>query len=531
MKYRITALFMAVAMLLAALPIPANAATASAAAPCRQGSDIFLFSQDAAAWLDAGLHDGNSFIRNGYTLLYYLLWPGAKLVHVVGSAALFFSNLSFAPDLSKDAWYLKPPPANAAEQLAVLPSERQIAHAALEYYGFVHFGINTFMDAEWGTGREDPALFNPTGLDTDQWAKTMADAGMKGAILTAKHHDGFCLWPTAFSEHSVKNSPYKNGQGDIVKEFADSCRKYGLKFGFYLSPWDMHEPTYGTGEAYDDFYKAQLRELLTGYGEVTFVWLDGANGEGPNGKKQEYDRQSYFDLVRELQPNAVMCVMGPDVAWVGNENGLANGNVSSIKGSAGSLRWAKSECDVSLRPGWFYHEDENPKTLGQLMHIYYNSVGMNCALLLNVPPNKEGLFDQKDVDRLLEFRKEIDRIYASPVVPAIKPEASAILVDDASSYAFSDDEYFLDFEFDTPRRVKHIVLSEDSNACSERMQKAAVYAKWGPWLLKVGEAQSAGNKTIVRLGIGLFTPRAASWRIVVEQSKANPVLRYVGLYA
>ena len=447
------------------------------------------------------------------------------------SISAFFNGMpvfAVRTDFSNDAWYLRPPPANAAEQLAVLPSPRQIAHAELEYYGFIHFGMNTFTGREWGDGAENPALFNPTALDTDQWAKAMADAGMKGAILTAKHHDGFCLWPTAYSEHSVKNSPYKNGQGDVVAEFAQSCRKYGLKFGFYLSPWDRHEPTYGTGEGYNEFYKQQLRELLTGYGDVTFVWLDGANGEGPNGKVQEYDWQGFYDLVRELQPGAVMCVAGPDVAWVGNEDGLANGNVSSIRGNPGSLRWAKSECDVSIRPGWFYHGDQQPKSLSQLMHIYYNSVGMNCALLLNIPPNTAGLFDQKDVNRLAEFRREIDKIYASPVIPAEASVPDAVLADDAQSYMLSDTEYVIDFKLPSRERLKHVVLSEDSNAYSERIQAFTVYAKLGPLYIRVGRAQSAGNKTIVKLGS--LVPRTDSYRIVVERAKANPVLRYVGFY-
>ena len=441
-----------------------------------------------------------------------------------GSFALF----AVKGDVSADAWFLKDPPANVAEELAVLPSPRQSAHARLEYYGFVHFGINTFTGREWGTGEEDPALFNPGKLDTDQWAKAMADAGMKGAILTAKHHDGFCLWPSAHTEHCVKNSPWQNGQGDVVREFADSCRKYGLKFGFYLSPWDRHETSYGAGAAYDEFYMAQLRELLTGYGDVTFVWLDGANGEGPGGKKQEYAWQDYYALVRELQPGAVMCVAGPDVAWVGNEDGLANGNVSSVRGQPGSLRWAKSECDVSIRPGWFYHGDQRPKSTGQLMHIYYNSVGMNCALLLNIPPNKDGLFDEKDVCRLREFRREIGKIYANPVVSSVKPEARAILLDDAQAYAFSGTEYALDFTLDACKRLKHVVLSEDADATSERVRAFTVYAKLGPWYIRVGRGQSAGNKTIVKLGA--LTPRTKEYRLVIEQSKAAPVIRFVGLY-
>ena len=444
-----------------------------------------------------------------------------SLVSLWVSVTVFFGGFSiFAVkiDVSKDAWFLKEPPADAEEQLALLPTERQIAHAALEYYGFVHFGINTLTGAEWGTGTEDPAIFNPAGLDTDQWAKAMADGGMKGAILTAKHHDGFCLWPSAYTEHSVKNSPWRDGQGDIVKEFSDSCRKYGLKVGFYLSPWDMHEPSYGTGEGYDEYYTRQLRELLTNYGEVSFVWFDGANGEGPNGKRQEYDWDSYYGLVRELQPNAVTCVAGPtpDVAWVGNEEGLAKGNVSSIRNRGGRLIWAKSECDVSIRPGWFYHEDEQPKELDQLMHIYYNSVGMNCALLLNVPPNKEGLFDQKDVDRLLEFRRGIDKIYAKEFPAEMTAQSEGGL------------DYAYDFQLEAIRRVRHVVLSEDSNVTSERIQKLTVYAKLGPLYIRVGQAQSAGTKTIVRLGS--LTPWATTYRIVIEQAKANPVLRDVKFY-
>jgi len=290
----------------------------------------------------------------------------------------------------------------------------------------------------------------------------------------------------------------------------------------------MHEPTYGLGEAYDEFYRAQLRELLTGYGEVAFVWLDGASGPGVNGTRQEYDRESYYDLVRELQPNAVICVAGPDVAWVGNENGLANGNVSSVRGQPGSLRWAKSECDVSIRQGWFYHGDQKPKSAAQLMHIYYNSVGMNCALLLNIPPDSDGLFDQADVCRLKEFRSKIDSIYANPVAAAVKPGAQALLADDARSYAFSETEYFLDFTLESRTRLRHVVLSEDSDVYSERVRQFSVYARLGPWYIRVGRAQSAGNKTIVKLGA--LTPWAREYRLVIEQSKAAPVLRFVGLY-
>jgi len=456
--------------------------------------------------------------------------------------SMFFGGVftfSLRNDFSKDAWFLKQQPANAAEQLAFLPTERQTAHAELEYYGFVHFGVNTFTGLQLGTGKEDPKIFNPAKLDTDQWAKSMADAGMKGAILTAKHHDGFCLWPSAYTEFSVKNSAYQGGRGDVVREFADSCRKYGLKFGFYLSPFDLNAPSFGQGEAYNDYFVQQLEELLSNYGDVFAVWFDNYITDEYKGR-QTYDWNRFTALIREKQPMAVVCVGPPDldVAWVGNEDGLANGNVSSVRERAGKLIWAKSECDVSIRSSWFYLDKEVPKTTTQLMHIYYNSVGMNCALLLNIPPNRDGLFDEKDVKQLLAFRKKIDEIYASPVIPAAvslldkdgsvnrSAALDTILNDDADSYVFSDTEYILDVQLQTPERLKHIILSEDSNHYSERVRKASVYAKWGPWYMRIGKAESAGNKTIVKLST--LTPRASEYRIVIEESKAAPVLRYVG---
>ncbi|MCL2508523.1 MAG: alpha-L-fucosidase [Oscillospiraceae bacterium] len=448
------------------------------------------------------------------------------------------STFALKTDFSKDAWYLKPPPPDAAEQLAILPAERQIMHAEMEFYAFFHFGINTFTDSELGTGREDPAIFNPTKLDTDQWIKGVADAGMKGAIITAKHHDGFCLWPTEYSEFSVKNSPY---QGDVVAEFAESCRKYGVKFGFYLSPFDMNAPSFGQGVAYNDYFVSQLGELLSNYGDVFEVWFDNYITEEYKGR-QDYDWDRWVAIIRELQPNAVIAVgpPNPDVAWVGNESGLANGNVSSVRMRAGNMIWAKSECDVSIRDGWFYHENQQPKTLAQLMHIYYNSVGMNCALLLNIPPNKDGLVNEKDIKQLVKMKNAIEDIYARPVTPATVTIADkdgnvndsnavkAIAADNAESYAFSDTEYIVDFKLDSAARLKHIVLSEDSNRCSERIQRFSVYAKMGFLYVRVGTAESAGNKTIVKLSA--LTPCTDSYRIVVEQSKAAPVLRYVGLY-
>lgn len=319
----------------------------------------------------------------------------------------------------------------------VVPSKRQLQWQELELTAFIHFGINTFTDNEWGSGKEDPVLFNPTQLDTDQWVRELKDAGFKMVILTAKHHDGFCLWQTETTEHSVRNSPWEGGKGDVVADLAASCEKYDMQLGLYLSPWDRNHPTYGEGDAYNQVYLEQLRELLTNYGRVDEVWFDGANGEGPNGKRQEYDWGSVLSLIRELQPDAVTAIMGVDARWVGNERGygretewsatvLPPGSLPQAMGTeeklgisatsddlgsrellekASEIFWYPSEVDVSIRPGWFYHEsqDSQVKSLEQLADIYFSSVGMNSSLLLNIPPNREGLLSEPDVLRIREF--------------------------------------------------------------------------------------------------------------------------------
>lgn len=313
------------------------------------------------------------------------------------------------------------------------PAPRQLAWQQLETTAFLHFTVNTFTDKEWGDGTESPAIFNPTKLNARQWIKTLKDAGFRMAIITAKHHDGFCLWPSKLTEHSVKNSPWKNGKGDVVREVADACREYGLKFGVYLSPWDRHEPRYGTA-AYNDFYKAQLRELLTNYGPIAEVWFDGAKGE--NAKDMTYDFDGYWALVRELQPQAVMFSdAGPDVRWVGNEagnagetcwstintEGMAPG-VADAKylntGDPAGKRWIPAETDVSIRPGWFYHPAEDAKVRSghNLANLYYQSVGRNSLLLLNVPPNREGLLSEPDVASLREFRQILNETFKTNYV-------------------------------------------------------------------------------------------------------------------
>lgn len=334
----------------------------------------------------------------------------------------------------------------------VRPSARQLAWYDTGFYGFVHFGVNTFTDREWGDGSEDPAIFDPKALDCDQWASAAKATGMKGLIITAKHHDGFCLWPSRHTEHSIKNSPFRGGNGDVVGEMAAACHRAGLKFGFYLSPWDRNSALYGT-EKYNDYYKAQLTELLTMYGDVFMVWFDGACGEGPNGKKQEYDFKGYIDLVRKYQPSA--CIFndaGPDVRWVGNESGTARfaewavmprelakfaqvqtgpmplnfpgalehvyntqpelGAISNIVTSSG-LCFCPAETDMSIRPGWFWHENETPHSLERLKKTYITSVGGNSALNLNIPPDRNGLFDSRDVRRLEEFGSWLRHAFGS----------------------------------------------------------------------------------------------------------------------
>lgn len=318
------------------------------------------------------------------------------------------------------------------------PSSAQLAWQRDELAMFLHFGVNTFTDREWGDGSEDPVIFNPTQLDARQWARTAREAGFGTLILTAKHHDGFCLWPTKTTDHSVAQSAWRNGQGDVVRELVDACRAEGLKAGVYLSPWDRHEPRYGDSARYNDFYCEQLTELLTRYGVVSEVWFDGANGEGPNGRKQVYDWPRVWNLVRRYQPNAVIFSdAGPDVRWIGNERGAAGEtNWSTVdpavvpypgatgdavirmlqEGDPNGSAWRPGETDVSIRPGWFYHpaEDTRVKSAEELVDLYFTSVGRNSKLLLNVPPTRDGRLHDRDVASVLAMRQTLQVLFAAP---------------------------------------------------------------------------------------------------------------------
>ena len=321
-----------------------------------------------------------------------------------------------------------------------LPSRAQLEWQREELALFLHFGVNTFSDREWGDGRESPASFTPSALDCRQWARAAKAGGFRAMILTAKHHDGFCLWPTRTTRHSVASSPWREGKGDLVREFTDACRAEGLKAGLYLSPWDRNNPSYGDSPRYNDLYCEQLTELLGNYGLIHEVWFDGANGEGPNGKRQVYDWPRFWSLVRKLQPKAVMFSdAGPDIRWIGNERGSAGEtNWSTMDPAAvpypgasgeGIIRalqqgdphgtvWRPGETDVSIRPGWFYHpaEDARVKSVDELVGLYFTSVGRNSKLLLNVPPTRAGLLHDTDVSRLADMRTRLTALFAKDLI-------------------------------------------------------------------------------------------------------------------
>jgi len=322
---------------------------------------------------------------------------------------------------------------------------------------FLHFGVNTFTDREWGDGREDPQIFAPAALDARAWARTARAAGFRAMILTAKHHDGFCLWPTRTTDHSVASSPFRGGQGDLVREFVDACRAEGLRPGLYCSPWDRNHPAYGDSARYNDVFIAQLTELLSNYGRIAEVWFDGANGEGPNGRRQVYDWPRTFAAVRRLQPDAVMFSdAGPDVRWIGNENGVAGDTCWSTidpaaipwpgfdapgvgahlqRGDPDGTVWRPGETDVSIRPGWFWHPAENGRVrdADNLLDLYATSVGRNSKLLLNVPPTRDGLLHEADTAALLAFRAGHDAKFGRAVRPrAGRPVtfSTAVLAED-----------------------------------------------------------------------------------------------------
>ena len=358
-----------------------------------------------------------------------------------------------------------------------IPSAKQLAWADLEYYGFIHFNMNTFTNVEWGEGKENPSSFNPSALDCNQWARIAKKAGMKGLILTAKHHDGFALYPSKYTSHSVAKSPWKNGKGDVVKELSEACKKYGLKLGIYLSPWDRFHPAYGTDD-YNQVYAKMQEELLTNYGPIFEFWYDGANGEGPNGKKQVYDWPLFHSMVNKYQPNAVQFSdAGPDIRWVGNERGYSYDTMWSPilrdkiypgcpdfdnyrNGQENGTHWVSPEVDVSIRPGWYYHpeQDDKVKTPDSLLKIYAASVGRNANLLLNIPVDTRGLIHENDSASLMGFAA----IRTKSLVNLLKGNSSDPLFDGKNSTYWMASLKKNDIQVDlkTPQKVNTIMLQE-----------------------------------------------------------------------
>jgi alpha-L-fucosidase len=428
----------------------------------------------------------------------------------------------------------------------VRPTKEQLEWQEAELSMFLHFGVNTFTNREWGEGSEDPRGFNPTNLDPAQWIAVAKDAGFRYLIMTAKHHDGFCLWPSRYTEHSVKASPWRGGKGDVVAEFARAVHSAGLKLGFYLSPWDRHERTYGDSPAYNRHFVNQLTELLTQYGEVAEVWFDGACGEGPNGKRQEYDWPAYYETIRKLQPHALIAICGPDIRWVGNEDGYARETEWSVQKAPLGARnvvdgwsWYPAECDVSIRPGWFWHrsEDDMVKPLDHLLDIYYKSVGRNSVLLLNVPPNDRGLLSEQDVARLGEWRASLDRTFKTDLArgAAARADRSA---KGAPARALVDGKpttYWMPAEDATTGSVEvrlrrpaecRVIMVEEFIPEGQRVEEYEAEALVdGEWRTIV-QGTTIGHKKLDRIESVV----ASALRFTIKKALAPPMIRRLGVF-
>ncbi|MBM6385392.1 MAG: alpha-L-fucosidase [Paenibacillus sp.] len=463
----------------------------------------------------------------------------------------------------------------------VRPSKRQLEWQEMEFYAFIHFTVNTFTDREWGTGEESPAIFHPSELSAEQWVETCKAAGMKGLILTCKHHDGFCLWPSQFTEHTVAASPWRSGTGDLVKEVADACREGGVKFGIYLSPWDRHEASYGDSERYNQFFLHQLRELLTNYGDIFCVWFDGACGEGTNGKRQVYDWDAYYALIRELQPEAVISVCGPDVRWCGNEAGHTRdsewsvvpahmqdnekiqeqsqqvddgefarrvntqdsdlGSREVIRDLGDQLIWYPAEVNTSIRPGWFYHasEDNQVKTLEELLNVYYGAVGGNASFLLNLPPDTRGLIHERDVERLQELGDVLRTTFRENLALHAKAEASEtmdeqhevsqVLSEQRDTYwcpSEGTEQAWIEVDLLTETAFDRVVLMEHIQI-GQRIEhfKLEVSRPDGTWD-EIYTGTVVGYKRICRF----LRVRSRRVRLTIHQSRWYPTLSRLGVY-
>lgn len=465
--------------------------------------------------------------------------------------------------------------------IRVRPDKRQVEFQKVEFYAFIHFTINTYTGKEWGDGTESPEIFMPDHLDAAQWVTAIKDAGMRGLILTCKHHDGFCLWPSRYTRHSVAASPYKGGKGDIVREVADACQAAGIKFGVYLSPWDRNSELYGRGKEYDDYFVNQLTELLTNYGPVFDVWFDGACGEGAGGMRQCYNWERYYKVIRKLQPDACINVCGPDIRWCGNEAGdtrdaewsvvparlrdtemiadksqqtddtdfsFRRRTISSSDADLGSREFLKDEPDLiwypvevntSIRPGWFYHQEEDDKvrSLEELSQIYFHSVGGNGTFLLNIPPNKEGLLAKEDVERLKELgeflRKAFKRNLVEEAVLAVDSYKEGFEIENVREPGYG--KYFstregitsctIDIEFEEETVIHYLILQENIEM-SQRIEGFSVWTETDGNLREVYRGKVVGYKHIAQLkGI-----RTKFLQIKIHDARVCPTVAFLGVF-
>ncbi|MBK6994482.1 MAG: alpha-L-fucosidase [Lewinellaceae bacterium] len=446
----------------------------------------------------------------------------------------------------------------------VIVPRRVLAWHETEFYLFFHFGPNTFSNLEWGHGTETEDLFNPTDLDCEQWCRIAKQAGAKGVIITAKHHDGFCLWPSKYSKHTVRESKWRDGKGDVLRELADACRRHNLKLGFYLSPWDRNHPQYGTPE-YNDVYANTLTELLSSYGELFEIWWDGANGEGPNGKRQVYDFHRFEKIAAQLQPNAVIFSdIGPGCRWAGNEQGLiltetnwctldtagfqrgAGGPPTDTlnQGNFNGAHWIPAECDVSIRPGWFYHaeEDEKVKSADQLFDIYLHSVGRGANLILNVPPDRRGRIHERDSASLVEFGMKLKEGFDNNLLRGRKRELVHRIClytprrivgevndgDRNTAEAVSLDRVFgpvVNFDLRIKKRFNTIILREQI-AEGQRVQSFKIEIKKGKKWHEIASSTTIGSRKIITFP----TIKARRLRVTILKARDMPLLSEVELY-
>ncbi len=446
---------------------------------------------------------------------------------------------------------------NPPQPYGAVPSERQLIWHNMKYHAFIHFGPNTFTDIEWGHGNESPDVFDPTELDCRQWARVIKEAGMEGAIITAKHHDGFCLWPSKYSAHTVRESQWREGKGDVLQELSEACREFGIKFGIYVSPWDRNHPTYFT-EEYNTVFKNMLEEILTNYGEVYYVFFDGAFSVGPDGKRQEYDWVGFTDVVRRCQPNAVIFSdAGPDVRWIGNERGYAaETNWCTVKkgvfypgipsvndqlqtGHEDGEMWIPSEVNTSIRPGWFYHkqEDNRVKSLNRLIDNWYHSVGMNGNFLLNLPPDTRGLIHENDIKRLMELKAYRDEAFSlnlaeNASVSATQTRgkifsAKKAIDGNPNTYWATDDDVLnvsIELDFGQAKDINALLIQEYITL-GQRVKSFSIEALHENKFEQIATGITIGNRRIVKFN----TITTQTLKINIS-AKASPLISNLEVY-